>query len=243
MRAAVLTALMDDYDTLKPILLQSGADARWICLTDSKDLVSESEERMVPDGHRGDQLALVHPTGWEIVWYDRPVDEHPNRAAKRPKVYPALFTDRPASVWLDASFRVVSPTFVADTLAIAGATPSKIAQFVHPWRDCLFDEELESVRLPKYRDQVEALTLQRHAYADAGMPRHWGLWATGVIARMHEPDVLTWGHRWGAEIRDHSFQDQVSHPFTCWRRGLRPASLPGTHFVNPWVEYSGSGRH
>jgi len=242
-RAAVLSALMDEYDTLQPTLPQDGADVQWVCLTDSVRLAMESSEKLIPDGTRGERLALVHPTGWEIIPYRRQPGEHPNRAAKAPKTHPTMYTDAPASVWLDASFRVVSPRLVVDTLAIAGAGPSGIAQFVHPWRNCLFDEARESVRLPKYRDQIEALTLQESAYAHAGMPRNWGLWATGVIARHHEHDVIRWGQRWAREIADHSYQDQVSHPFVCWKTGLRPADLPGNHLGNQWLEYHGSGRH
>lgn len=177
------------------------------------------------------------------MYYNRAADEHPNRAAKLPKVAPAMFTDAPASVWIDASFQVVSPRFVVDTVTIAHEAPSGIAQFVHPWRNCLFDEVNESRCLPKYAGERAVLDWQAQVYADAGMPRNWGLWATGVIAREHRPEVIRWGQRWAAEIRAHSYQDQVSHPYVSWVCDLRPASLPGTHFVNPWLQYEGSARH
>lgn len=242
-RAAVLTALMDNYDTLKPILPQDGADVRWTCLTDSAQLTAEASEQLVPDGDRGEQLALVHPTGWEIVPYHRPPGEHPNRAAKAPKVNPGLFTDRHVSVWLDASFRVVSNHFVRDMAAHAAGSHSGVAQFRHPWRGCLFDEIKASLELPKYAGEAQVLQRQQTVYLDASMPRNWGLWATGVIARYHTDEVLAWGAFWGREIAQHSYQDQVSHPFACWRYDTRPADLPGNHLGNRWLSYEGSGRH
>lgn len=243
-RAAVLTALMDGYDTLKPVLAQDGADVDWICLTDSKVLAGEAVRQPAtrPGGFYVEET-LIHPTGWEIVFYDRPVDAHPNRAAKLPKVGPTMFTNAPASVWIDASFRVVSPRLVVDTITLACESASGIAQFKHPWRDCLAHEAKASIELEKYADQRGTITQQVAAYLDAGMPRHWGLWATGVIARRHDERTRAWGLEWGQEIVRHSFQDQISHPFVSWRHDLRPVDLPGTHFVNPWLVYEGSGRH
>lgn len=242
-RIAILSALMNDYDTLKPTLPQDDADVRWVCLTDSAALLAEAEERLVPDGHRGEYLALVHPTGWELMPYHRPPGEHPNRAAKAPKVNPGMFTDRLHSVWLDASFRVVSPRFAADMVAAADGSRDGVAQFRHPWRDDCMEEAMFSIGLPKYAGEADRIDRQWRAYREAGMPSAWGLWATGVIARHHTDEVLAWGAFWGREIVQHSYQDQVSHPFACWRHGIRPADLPGTHLGNEWLAYEGSGRH
>ena len=241
-RATVLTAVMDSYDSLKPVYPQDGADVNWVCFTDSMQLLNESE--LVVGRDKGGQYesGMYHPTGWEIRHYDRPVDVHPNRAAKRPKVNPAAYTTAPASVWLDASFRVVSPRFVADTVATAEAGLG-IAQFGHPWRDSLYAEAEASIELPKYLSEILTLRQQVEGYRNAGMPDHWGLWATGLIARVHRPEVLRWGRIWGAEIARNSFQDQVSHPYALWKCNLRPENLPGTHFANDHVVYEGSGRH
>lgn len=237
-RATVLTSIMDDYDSLKPVLQQDGAEVNWVCLTDSKTLRDECE---VDEGEGAD--ALIHPTGWEIVYYDRPGDEHPNRAAKRPKMHPAMFAGKGTSVWVDASFRVVSSRFVVDTVTVAAESEHGIAQFRHPWRDCFEDEAQASIALPKYEHETGNILRQAMAYTEAGMPRGWGLWATGVIARVHTQAVLDWGRAWGRQIDAYSYQDQISHPYSLWRAGLRPVDLPGNHLGNAWLSYEGSGRH
>lgn len=244
-RATVLTSTMDEYDTLKPVMPQDGAEVNWVCLTDSKRIRDEAEiytGEVTADGGIYVE-GLKHPTGWQIIYYDRPADEHPNRAAKRPKMHPGMYTGAPVSVWLDASFRVVSPRFVVDTVTPAAESEHGIAQFRHPWRDCYWDEANVSVTLPKYGLEADQIHHQRRAYDDAGMPRHWGLWATGVIARIHTRPVLDWGMAWARQIDAYSYQDQISHPYTLWRAGLRPVDLPGNHFGNAWLEYQGSGRH
>jgi hypothetical protein len=219
-RAAVLTAIYDSYDTLKPALPQDGVEVEWICVTDDDALA------------RGD----ADPLGWTVVHEPR-VGTHPNRAAKRPKTFPTEYTPAGASVWVDASFAVASPTFVADALAHA----DPVAQFVHPWRGCVFDEATASAPIPKYAG--EPILAQAAQYERAGMPAGWGLWATGVIARKHTPEVAEWGRLWAREIDLWSFQDQISHPYVCWSTGVRPVGLPGMHLANRWLAYQGSGRH
>ena len=141
---------------------------------------------------------------------------------------------------MDASFRVFSPLFAAE--ATSGLTDDEpIAQFVHPWRDCLFAEAKESAGLAKYAG--EPVLEQADAYSLAGHPESWGLWATGVIARRHTEAVCELGARWLEETYRWSFQDQISQPFALRETALRPAPLPGSHLATPWLAYEGSARH
>lgn len=216
-RIAILTAIYDQYDELKPVLPQAGVDVEWIVVTDS-----------VPPAERSE--------GWTIVHEPRP-GVHPNRAAKHPKYEPWKYTDAEASVWVDASFRILSDRFAVEALAHA----DPIAQFAHPWRDCLYAEAKESAALAKYGG--EPTLEQADHYRAAGHPEHWGLWATGVIARHHTDQVRDLGKRWLEETYQWSFQDQISQPYALREVGLRPASLPGTHMATPWLRYEGSARH
>lgn len=219
MRAALITGVYDSYDTLKPVCPQEGVDVEWIVVTDGAPLPEvESTE------------------GWTLICDPRP-GVHPNRAAKRPKMLPWKYTDADCSVWVDASYRVTSPYFVRDVLALA----DPIAQFLHPWRDDLFAEAEESVRLAKYAGEPCAEQVAR--YRALGMPERFGLWATGVIARRHTDKVRAFGEVWLGECETWSFQDQLSHPYACWVHGLYPTALPGNHLDNAWLSYEGSGRH
>lgn len=216
---AIITAITDGYDTLKPVMPQTGVDVEWVCFTDGEPH---------PDADAAQ--------GWTLVCeprHGRPAA----REAKRPKFRPWEYTDAPASIWIDASFRVVSDGFAADALAYA----DPIAQFAHPWRNCLYDEATVSAHLPKYRR--EPVIEQAVHYRARGHPEEWGLWAAGVIVRRHTDAVRQLGEAWAHEVAAWSVQDQVSQPYVLRAVGLRPALLPGTHFANRWLNYEGSGRH
>lgn len=218
MRAAVITAIYDDYDELKPALQQDGDDeVDFVCVSD---------------------VAQDKSLGWRIVHESR-VGVHPNRAAKSAKMCPWRYTDAGASVWVDASFRITSPRFVQEVLAYA----NPLAQFRHPWRDCIFEEAEESLQLAKYADEHVAIQWQVAAYQLANHPEHWGLWAGGVVAREHTWMMHQLGSAWLEECTKFSYQDQISEALVLRMLGLRPTELPGDHFHNPWLAYEGSGRH
>lgn len=215
MNVGLITAVYDHYDTLKPFPHQEGVEVDAVCVTDDPWLSCE---------------------GWRIVVEPRP-GMHPNRAAKVPKMLPWRYVRAPSSVWVDASFRIVSPAFVAE--AVAYADP--IAQFVHPWRDCAYEEATESLRLAKYAG--EPIKSQMEAVRREGHPEHWGLWATGIIARVHDPAVKLFGVSWLSACMTWSYQDQLSEAPALRRCGLIPVALPGTHMDNDWLAYEGSARH
>jgi hypothetical protein len=212
---AIVTAIFDAYDTLKPTLAQTGVEVDWVLVTDQEP---------------------VDPQGWRVVVEPRP-ELPPVRAAKAAKCEPWKYTDAAASIWVDASFRVTSPDFAASVLDYA--TP--IAQFTHPWRNCLYAEAEEIAKLGKDPDGAAAWQTRR--YREAGHPTGWGLWASGVIARKHTAAVKRMGAAWAREVDNGSARDQVSQPYVLRAAKLKPRALPGTHLANAWLKYEGSGRH
>ena len=211
---AIITAIYGDYDTLKPTLPQT-ADVDWICVTD--------RERPA--------------NGWRLIV--RPAHETigNNLAAKRPKMLPWEFTQCRRSIWIDASFEVTSPTMAADLIARA----HPIAQFAHPDRDCVYEEGIFSAAMAKYSHLPIAQQLA--AYRADGHPEHWGLWAAGIIARDHTDKVRELGAAWLAQCEFWGIQDQISEAPCLRELDMRPVSIPGSVYANPWCAYRGSARH
>ena len=224
---AIITAIYDKYDTLKPVLKQVDANVEWILVTDSMIDTSAPDDDPV--------------WGYSTVYAPKP-GVHPNVAAKYPKMRPQDFTSAPKSVWIDASFRVVSESFARDILNILKSCD--IAQFKHPWRDCIYQEAEESLKLDKYADVHQSIKFQMEQYRRVyNHPKNWGLWATGVIARNHTKKNRDIGMDWLEDNINYSYQDQLSEAVHLRRNNTKPFELWGMHFVNPWLRYEGSGRH
>lgn len=225
---AIITAIYDGYDTLAPVIPQVDAHVEWICVTDKQ---------------------IEDPVGWRVVVEPRP-GQHPNVAAKRPKMLPWEYTDATYTIWVDASFRVTSERFAADIAFLL--TRHRLVQFRHPWRDCVYDEAAASLELPKYEAQAAIIRKQMGHYRELNHPEHWGLWATGVIGRSRSmldcapgsgKQLQDHGGLWLRDCQEWSYQDQLSEAVRLRQVGLRPLDLPGDHLSNPWLFYQGSSRH
>lgn len=214
---AIITSIYDSYDVLKPIFPQEEISVEWIFVTDN---------------------LLEDSLGWTQV-HEPKFDVHPNRAAKQAKMLPWGYTEAPASIWIDGSFRITSPRFAVEALSYA----NPIAQFKHPWRNCLFEESEYSTTLQRYSDESILIKGQSNLYQNLGHPEKWGLWATGIIARQHTDQVMDMGFRWFYEVNAWSYQDQISEPFVLKSVGLFPNVFPNDYFSSSWIRYEGSGRH
>lgn len=216
MKIAIITANFGGYEELKPAMPQDGCEARFICVTD--DLKQE-------------------PNGWELV---SPLISHedPNLSGKHPKCMPWIYTTALCSVWVDASFRIVSRTMAVDLIERA----HPIAQFAHPERDCIFEEAESSAQMERYR--ALPLAKQAEAYRRSGHPKHWGLWACGVIAAdLRQSAVRGAFADWYNECLGWGVQDQVSQAYCLRAAGVRPASLPDSLYNNRWFRFEPSQRH
>lgn len=209
---ALITSVYGNYDSLKASVPQS-SPVEMVCVTDDPDLEVD---------------------GWRILVVPRTC--HPNLAAKQAKACPWVFTQADSVVWIDGSFRVTSPTFVCDVLELA----DPIAQFVHPWRSCVYDEAEVSIGMPKYAGLPCLEQVERYREFH---PTYWGLWASGVIARHRCQVVEEFGRRWLDECEQWTFQDQLSEAPMLNLHGLRPTELPGNHLANEWLSFEPSGEH
>lgn len=214
MTIAILTAITDHFDTLKELPAQD-VEVEAVCVTDDPHLYSET---------------------WKIVHEPRN-GVHPNRAAKPPKMCPWRYTDADYTIWLDASARVLSSSFVSDMVGYA----NPIGQFRHWDRDCIYVEGEYSLTTPRYADEPIQPSLDY--YRTTGHPDHWGLWAAGLITRKRTPEVVAFGEAWLAEVNRWSFQDQISEAPMLREYGLRPTIIPGTYQQNLWCSWEASGRH
>jgi hypothetical protein len=229
MRAIVYTAMFGGYDVLKQPP-QQNEPCEFICFTDS-----EMPSRV---------------GAWQVVHIKPDPNLHPRIQAKRFKllshrIFPrgrlaaryAPFSIRRRanlSIWIDASFQIKSSTFVKDMRGKLGK--ADWAMFVHPDRDCIYEEALDSIRWRKY-EHLPILP-QVESYRPF-VPPHSGLYACGLIAR-REPSSrgLNDVHEaWWDENIKWTYQDQLSLPFVIRRAGgCVPVGIQENLWNNDWFE-------
>lgn len=228
-RAVVYTAIFGDYDTLKQPPPQD-QPCDFICFTDAE---------------------LPSRVGaWRVIRVKRDRKLHPRMQAKRFKLlshrifpggrlalrYAPLSIRRRAdlSIWIDGSFQIKTASFVRDMRAKLG--DGDWAMFVHPDRNCIYEEASISLQMRKYRDLP--IAAQADAYR-ATVPPHGGLYVCGTIVR-REPvtEPLKSVHAlWWAENIKWTYQDQISLPFVLRSvGGCDPIAIPDHQRENQWFE-------
>ncbi len=203
------TATYGGYDTLKPHPEHPLVD-EWVAYTDDPNLKSDD---------------------WDVRYQPLPF-QHPRMAAKWWKCHPP---ETDVSVWIDGSVVVHNPAYF-DVLA-EGLLKQPLTMFVHPDRDCIYEEIVVSQTMLKYEGQP--LDGQGAFYYQRGWPIHGGLWASTTFARRHTATVLQFGAAWFAHCDLLTYQDQVSLPVLLDQYGLTPEPIPGNLWRNDWFHVAG----
>jgi hypothetical protein len=176
---------------------------RFICFTD-QELTSET---------------------WEIVRQSHALP--PRRANRHVKALLHRYVSG-RTLYIDSEFEVTGDPLEVVGDALDGAC---WAATRHPIRDCLFAEA--EFCITTLVTPAGDLRAQIARYRAAGMPRHFGLWAGGIIARRGDKDSAALGEAWWTEIVHGAERDQVSLPFVARTLGLMPATIPGVYTVLP----------
>lgn len=158
---------------------------------------------------------IVKAKGWRVNQVNKPADFR--REARRIKTLALDLIQADTVLWIDG--RVTVRDQPLRPLLERALAAAEIAAYPHPWRDCAYDEAHECAHL--HRAPAAALAGQTAAYRAAGLPEHWGLRNTMVLARRNTEAMRQLGRDWWHEIQTHTIRDQVSLPFLLWRDGIK----------------------
>jgi Protein of unknown function (DUF616) len=231
--AVVYTAIAGGYDELKQPVAQDAA-VEFVCFTDA-----DWPQRV---------------GAWRIAPLNAESGQHPRLSAKRPKIlshefFPQGRWKAPSSlwpfarkfdlsIWIDGSIEIRSPSFVSDMRQRLGE--ADWAMFVHPDRDCIYEEAELSLTLPKY--QGLPIREQVASYRTSVEP-HAGLYACGVVVRREPASELLQAatQSWWDENVRWTYQDQLSLPYV-WSKhpGARPRPIEASLRTNEWFRI---GKH
>lgn len=201
-RLVVYTAIAGDYDALQTPRAQT-AHVDFVCLADSPDRARPGWTfRTLPHP----ELSAASRNRWAKM--------HPH----------LLFPDHDASIYLDGNIAVIGEVLPLAQDTLARAT---MGLYLHPVRNCLYDEAIECARIGF--DTSAAIRRQVQRYALEGFPRHAGLFEANVIVRAHHaPPVMRAMERWWQEWECGVKRDQLSLMYALWKEGIEPLSL-GAH--------------
>jgi len=90
-----------------------------------------------------------------------------------------------------------------------------IAAMKHPWRDCVYDEMKECLRLGVA--DWDLSHEQAKYYRRMRYPDHHGLTENGVLIRRNTPQVIRFNEFWQFIYDSYAERDQFSFNFCAWR--------------------------
>jgi Protein of unknown function (DUF616) len=207
--ACIYTAIYGGYEELLTQPRQT-VDCDFVCFTDDPDLTGE---------------------GWNVVYMPGDSSLSPAMQARYCKILPhevftpiasanssqgqsIQFRSYDYTIWIDGNGVIRSESFVEEMIGYLGQ--SGIAMFMHPERDCIYEEAEACLKVPK----LQGLRLREQVshYRSEGYPEHNGLFACAVIVRdmcREEPQKI--GEALWEEILRWTPRDQLALPYVLWK--------------------------
>ncbi len=150
----------------------------------------------------------------------------PRRTARYHKCLPhVVLPPHQKSLWVDGNFAFKSINPLVDIANVYLADGFNIATYRHRDRQCVYQEERACLRFRK--DQAHILRKQLSSYQSEGYPTYNGLAETGCLVRHNNVTMQEFNDTWWSEIERHSFRDQISFPYVCWKLGVRYGHIEG----------------
>ena len=207
----IYTCITNKYDLLKEnINLQ---DYDFVCFTDDPTLCSETWIiKKIPE-----KLKDLSP-----VKQQRYIKTHPHE----------FFPEYEYSIWVDANVEVLKdPTDI-----LLSIKDESVLIPHHPYRNCIYKEGKECIRLKK--DTAENVNPQLNRYKEEGFPVNIGLVQSNIIIRKHnEEDCIKLMEAWWEEIERGSHRDQLSFNYALWKNPTRFAYLNKTLYKSKWFNW------
>jgi len=190
------TAIFGNYDSLKepPKKLLKNCD--FICFTDNLNIKSNR---------------------YKIIYCkkDKNLGDHMQSRIYKILPYKYIPLQYKYSIWIDGHIKLKK--FNIFKLIKKHLKKTKWLVFVHPQRNCIYEEALVCVKLKK--DKKENINRQVSRYKKEGYPKNNGLVANGFILREHnDKKVIEVCDAWWEEMQNGSRRDQMSFCYVAWKK-------------------------
>ncbi len=199
MKIAVYVTLFGEKDSLKKIPEEVRGEADYFLYT---DCITESQD-------------------YKIIHVDLN-GENPRRLSRRYKLSPHKYLpEYDYHIYLDASIDIrVSPEYMINKYL----TNHDIAVLKHPWRDCVYMEMRECLRINVA--DWDKTHEQARFYRYVKYPENNGLTENGVIIRRNTYIIREFNEFWEFMYYSFSERDQFSFCYCAWRMNLQYNIIP-----------------
>lgn len=176
-------------------------DCSYFLITDAAEVPSNSP------------WVIVSPTLQEVdikrqcLWYKT----HPHK----------LFPNVEFVTWIDSNIECRTQS---GQVLISHETLSEIATFVHPDRNCVYEEASAITNIKLDKQHIVDRVVQE--LQDEGFPKAYGLYETNVLfSRTQDLAVRDFFDTWWRRIYLGSRRDQMSFTYAAWKEGVAISAL------------------
>lgn len=212
-KICVYTCITGNYDNLIE-LEQKEESIYYICFTNNKNLKSNT---------------------WDVRYINEDLDNL--TLARKVKILGYQYLpDYDISVWIDGAINIEQPItkFLNECCDF---NEYDMIAFNHKYRDCIFDEINECVRMNKETvDNANKLALFLEAN---NYPKHNGLIESTVIVRKNNSSVNNLMDDWFNMLSTYSRRDQLSFNYCLWKNPIRIKFLDMYVFDNEYFKHQG----
>lgn len=205
------TAIIGDYDYLKPLLQPQSEPWNFVCFTD------QPEDSPVFDLYREQP---DHLKVWKIIRV--PVrEEGPAKTARYYKIMFHNHIEDEVSIWIDGTFFVNTDL----RLWMLDNFKGDFTTVYHPFDDCAYTDAFSCMNSGR-GDKWELIN-QINSYRQEGLPENNGLISSGVLMRRRTKPVIEACELWWDHVRRYSTRDQVAFGYVNWK-------MPDVHRLIKW---------
>lgn len=208
-KICVYTCITGNYDDLKEVEVKE-KNVDYLCFTNNKSIKSNT---------------------WKIIYIDQENLDN-QRLSRKIKMlgHPIISKNYDISVWMDASviFKKSVRDFVSKYLK-----KNSFAAFKHTYRNCIYDEAIECVRLRK--DSKVSILKTLDFLKSENYPKNNGLYEMTVFIKKHnDKKVIETMKLWFDMVCKYSKRDQLSFMYCAWKTGLKIDTINLSVWDNEW---------
>ena len=201
-KICVYTCIMGKYDNLNEIsedVYESNID--YYCFTNNKNIKSDT---------------------WKVIYIENNQLSNQLLARKIKILGNNIVEKYDITVWIDGNTIIKKKIseFLEKEIKL---NKYDISSFRHRFRDCIYDEAVECVKLKK--DNKEIIKKQVEFLKKEKYPRHNGLYETGILVRKNNKLVKNVMELWYTMVSNYSIRDQLSFNYIIYKTKIKTQTI------------------